>query len=67
MTAIGVILIPQFLAVEAQLAQYLGGIVQQVAVTLIVMLPIIRLRQSEGRRVSEPARTMNPNILLAPK
>jgi len=67
MTAIGVILIPQFLAVEAQLAQYLGGIVQQVAVTLIVMLPIIRLRQSERRRVSEPARTMNPNVLLAPK
>jgi len=67
MTAIGVILIPQFLSVESQLAQYLGGIVQQVVVTLIVMLPIISVRNSGRRRVSEPARTMNPNALLAPK
>lgn len=67
MTAIGVILIPQFLSVEAQLAQYLGGVVQQVIVTLIVMFPIISVRNSGRRRVSEPSRTMNPNALLAPK
>jgi hypothetical protein len=67
MTAIGVILIPQFLSVEAQLAQYLGGIAQQVVVTLIVMLPIISLHGSRRRGLSQPARTMNPNALLAPK
>lgn len=67
MTAIGVILIPQFLAIESQMAQYVGGIVQQVVVTLIVMLPIISVRNSGRRRVSEPARTMNSNALLAPK
>jgi len=67
MTAIGVILIPQFLAIESQMAQYLGGIVQQVVVTLIVMLPIISLHGSRRRLVSEAPRTMNPNALLAPK
>ena len=67
MTAMGVILIPQFLSVESQMAQYLGGIVQQVVVTLIFMLPIISVRHSARRRVSESARTMNANALLAPK
>jgi hypothetical protein len=66
MTAIGVILIPQFLSVESQMAQYLGGIVQQVVVTLIVMLPILSIRDSRRRGV-QPARTMSPNALLAPK
>jgi hypothetical protein len=67
MTAMGVILIPQFLAIESQMAQYVGGIVQQVVVTLIVMLPIISFHGSRRRSVSEPVRTMNPNALLAPK
>ena len=67
MTAMGVILIPQFLAVESQMAQYVGGVVQQVVVTLIVMLPIVSLHGSRRRGVSEPARTMNPNALLAQK
>jgi hypothetical protein len=67
MTAVGVILIPQFLAVESQMAQYLGGIVQQVVVTLLVMLPIISLHGSQRRGVSRSARTMNPDALLAPK
>ena len=44
MTAIGVILLPQFLAVESQMAQYVGGIVQEVIVTLIVMMPIIKVQ-----------------------
>ncbi|HKB65424.1 MAG TPA: hypothetical protein VKC61_06170 [Pyrinomonadaceae bacterium] len=67
MTAIGVILIPQFLSVESQMAQYLGGIVQQVVVTLIVMLPIISVRDIRRRRVSQSLRTIDQNPLLAPK
>jgi hypothetical protein len=66
MTAIGVILIPQFLSVESQMAQYLGGIVQQVVVTLIVMLPVITLRGSRRHRVSQSTRGINPDALLAP-
>lgn len=44
MTGIGVILLPQFLAVESQVAQYVGGILQQVLVTLVVMLPVIKFQ-----------------------
>jgi hypothetical protein len=42
--AIGLALIPTFLAIESQLAQYLGGIVQAAVVTLMVLAPIIRVR-----------------------
>lgn len=66
MTAIGVILIPQFLSVESQMAQYLGGIVQQVVVTLIVMLPIINVQGSRRRGFSESSRTMGSNAMVAP-
>jgi len=48
--AIGVVLLPTFLAVESQLAQYFGGIVQEVEVILIVMLPAIKITRSFVRR-----------------
>jgi hypothetical protein len=43
MIAIGLIMLPQFLAIESQMAQYLGGILQQVLVTLVVMLPVVQI------------------------
>lgn len=43
MFGIGVALLPQMLVIEAQMAPYLGGIVQQVVLTLIIFLPVIRL------------------------
>lgn len=45
LTSLGIVLLPQFLTVESQLSQYLGGIVQQVLFTLIVMLPAMSLRR----------------------
>jgi hypothetical protein len=48
--AIGLTLIPGFLAVESQLGQYLGGIVQQIAVTVAVFLPVMRRSQSSRER-----------------
>src|SRR5207249_10398364 len=42
--AIGLTLVPGFLAVESQLGQYLGGIVQQMLLTVAVFLPIVRRR-----------------------
>jgi hypothetical protein len=42
--AIGLTLVPGFLALESQLGQYLGGIVQQMLLTLAVFLPIVRRR-----------------------
>ena len=43
--SLGVVLLPQFLTIESQLATYLGGIVQQVLFTLIIMLPAMSLRR----------------------
>ena len=45
MTGIGLILLPGFLSVESQMAQYLGGLAQQVVVTILVMLPVVRIRR----------------------
>jgi hypothetical protein len=74
MTGIGVILLPQFLSVESQLAQYVGGILQQVVVTLIVMLPIIRpIIRTQGLRsrgLASPVGVLNSpgsRALVAPK
>lgn len=53
--AMGVVLLPTFLAIEAQLAQYLGGIIQEVVVILIVMLPAIKITRSIRR-----VRTLQP-------
>jgi len=55
MTGIGVILLPQFIAVESQMAQYLGGIMQQIVVALIVMLPIIRISGLRSRGANTPS------------
>ena len=67
MTGIGVILLPQFISVESQMAQYVGGIVQQVVVTLIVMLPIIRIQGPRSRGSGRAVGTINPRAVLAPK
>lgn len=45
LTSLGIVLLPQFLTIESQLAQYLGGIAQQVLFTLIIMLPAMSLRR----------------------
>jgi hypothetical protein len=37
---IGIALIPQLLAIEGQLGQYLGGLVQQAGLTFLAFLPI---------------------------
>ena len=47
--AIGVVLLPTFLSIESQLAQYLGGIIQEVVVITIVMLPAIKMTRSFAR------------------
>jgi hypothetical protein len=47
--AVGVVLLPTFLSIESQLAQYLGGIIQEVVVILVVMLPAIKMTRSFRR------------------
>jgi hypothetical protein len=67
MTGIGVILLPQFLSVESQMAQYVGGIVQEVVVTLLVMLPIIRIQGLRSRGFAKPVEGLGSRALMAPK
>ena len=42
--SLGLALIPGFLTIESQLAQYLGGVVQQTGLTFLILLPVIRRR-----------------------
>jgi hypothetical protein len=44
MTGIGIALLPQMMTLEAQMAAYLGGVVQQVLFTLLIFSPVIRWR-----------------------
>lgn len=51
LNSIGVVLLPHLLQVESQLAQYLAGFGQQIAVALITLAPMFDLhRHREGRR-----------------
>ena len=54
LNAIGIALIPNFLMVESQLAQYLAGILQTIAVVLLVLWPVLRVRFREGKSVAQP-------------
>jgi hypothetical protein len=53
MWCIGVALLPQMIGIEAQMAGYLGGILQQVILTLIVFLPIMRFSRN-GQLTKQP-------------
>jgi len=57
LNGIGIALVPTFLGVDSQLAQYLAGIVQSIVVVLLVLAPVLRLRFREGRDVPQPAST----------
>jgi len=49
--ALGMVLLPQLLAIESQMAQYLGGMLQQVVFTLLVMLPAFQFRTNQGKAI----------------
>jgi hypothetical protein len=42
LSSMGMVLLPQMLAIDTQMAQYLGGISQQVLFSLLVFLPAVR-------------------------
>ena len=50
-SCIGAAMVPQFLGIEAQLAQYLSGLFQEISVALLVLLPILHIYKST---VSQP-------------
>ncbi|HEY9502664.1 MAG TPA: hypothetical protein VIR01_13610, partial [Pyrinomonadaceae bacterium] len=51
MTSLGIALLPQMLGIESQMATYIGGIVQQVGLSLLVFLPIIKWRRARPVRL----------------
>jgi hypothetical protein len=55
LNAIGIALIPSFLALESQLAQYLAGILQCVVVALLVLLPVLHVQFRGGKSSAQPA------------
>jgi hypothetical protein len=42
LNSLGVALLPGFLGIEGQLAQYLGGVAQQIAIALLVLAPVLK-------------------------
>lgn len=54
MNGLGLVLLPQFLSIESQLAIYIGGIIQTLVVTLLVMLPIITFKRGEKAASASP-------------
>jgi hypothetical protein len=48
MVGVGLALLPQMIAIESQMAAYVGGIVQQVIFTLLVFSPVIRWRSQQS-------------------
>jgi hypothetical protein len=46
MVGVGIALLPQIMAIESQMAAYLGGIVQEVLLTLLVFLPLFDWKKS---------------------
>ncbi len=55
MNGIGFVLLPQFLAIESQLAVYMGGIIQTLFLTFLIMLPIISFKSRPSRVSARPA------------
>jgi hypothetical protein len=61
MKGIGLALMPCLVAVESQMAQYLGGLLQQAFVTILVMAPIVQVR-----RRAASFRRVFPRVLRVP-
>jgi hypothetical protein len=56
MKAIGIALLPTLASVDAQMAQWLGGFLQQVLLTIAVMLPIVQVRRRSAAKHTAPGR-----------
>lgn len=45
-SSLGAVLVPHLIGIEAQMAQYIAGLAQQVALVLLVLLPTLELKQT---------------------
>lgn len=44
LSSVGAVLIPQLLAVDSQMAEYVAGLAQQILIVLVVLLPLLKFR-----------------------
>jgi hypothetical protein len=65
LSSVGAVLVPQLVAVESQMAEYVAGLAQQVFVVLLVLIPVLKSRARGKafltRRFAPPAH--QPEIL----
>jgi hypothetical protein len=66
-SCLGAVLIPQLLAIESQMAQYVSGLVQQIAMVLLILVPTLELRAhgvrgALGMRLSPGAAIPSSNL-----
>jgi hypothetical protein len=63
--SVGIALLPGFLGIEAQMAQYLAGVLQTVLLTILVFFPVIRMRERRDaawrERPLAPVRPLRAN------
>jgi hypothetical protein len=55
LSCIGAVLVPQLLAVEAQMAEYVAGLVQQIALVLMILVPTLESRRTGNILSGRPA------------
>jgi len=63
-SCLGAVLVPQLLAIEGQMAEYVAGMVQQIALVLLVLIPTLELRTQEGQRprLAPVPSLLNPGV-----
>jgi len=61
-SCVGAVLFPQLLAIESQMAQYVAGLAQQIALILLVLIPTLEARSMAGRslRLAAVLYPLNP-------
>jgi hypothetical protein len=55
LNSLGAALLPGFLGIESQLGQYLGGLAQQIAIALLVLVPVLKFRDHNKFGGSAPS------------
>ena len=54
-SCLGAVLVPQLLAIESQMAEYVSGLMQQVLLVLVVLVPTLESRAQARRRFRRSA------------
>jgi hypothetical protein len=64
-SCVGAVLIPQLLAIESQMAEYVAGLAQQIILVLLVLVPTLEARapKKEFRRSVRASISPEPQIL----